>query len=409
MDKDFSTARRYYDVLLKKDVNDVATIMNLAALEAQEANYGEMVKLFKRALAARPDYSPARVLLAQHYVDTRNVDQARTVLGEMMNVDSSDPAVLAIVAQVSLASDEPEKALRLFKQLDQVQPGSAQNKFLLAQAYAALNQDAAAIEVLRAAIDADPAYAPPQVALAKTFMLKNDRTQFLEVLASLEKLAPQDPDVLMMQGRLAVADGNSQKAAAKYAEAFKTAPTQDTFIVLQEQRWKAGEHNKVIADEREWIKQHPQAIGVRMILAEHLLAQGKTDEAISQYRAVVAQNSNHVLALNNLAWFLKDINPKDAMQFAERAAMLNPDSAAILDTLSMVQLSNGNLSAARDASNRALAKAPKDAGTRYHHAMIRAALGERAQAREILQALLSEEVAFLERDKAAQLLSRLRE
>ena len=142
-------------------------------------------------------------------------------------------------------------------------------------------------------------------------------------------------------------------------------------------------------------------------LASHFQATGDTASAIFHYQKVLAINPNNVVALNNLAWNMRDVNILRAMSFIERAVALSPNPA-VLDTQAYLQHLAGDNVAARYTIRQALLDAPDEPSMRYHSALIDAALNDKAAALDTLTDLTAENAeSFPERAEALELLQSL--
>ena len=127
-----------------------------------------------------------------------------------------------------------------------------------------------------------------------------------------------------------------------------------------------------------------------------------------QCREILKLEPDNIVALNNLAWYLLESDPKESMQYAERAVALAPDSSAVLDTLALAQLENKKLDEARKTIDRALNISPKSADIRFHEAKIRAAEGDSSGAIVAITSLLNRDEDFSQRDEAEAFLEKLR-
>jgi Tfp pilus assembly protein PilF len=116
----------------------------------------------------------------------------------------------------------------------------------------------------------------------------------------------------------------------------------------------------------------------------------------------------NIVALNNLAWFLLPENPEQALEYAERAVALSPDSAPVLDTLAMAQLKNNDIAEARRSIDKALASDPESPEIRFHETRIRAAEGDTTGAMITLESLLIKEPEFHQRQAAEAFLNELK-
>ena len=72
------------------------------------------------------------------------------------------------------------------------------------------------------------------------------------------------------------------------------------------------------------------------LLAEVEERSGKHQEAMAQYRSILAADSLNVLAMNNLAYLLANEKLDEAFWLAQHALELAPDNPAVQDTMGMV-------------------------------------------------------------------------
>jgi predicted Zn-dependent protease len=114
-----------------------------------------------------------------------------------------------------------------------------------------------------------------------------------------------------------------------------------------------------------------------------------------------------VIALNNLAWLLKDTDPSEALRYIGEARALAPNSPDLMDTEALVLLSKGDPSNAEATINRALDTAPDNPILTYHKAMILETSGRGDEARPLLERILGTDQKFAQRDEAQQMLDKL--
>ncbi|TCS40304.1 tetratricopeptide repeat protein [Reinekea marinisedimentorum] len=110
----------------------------------------------------------------------------------------------------------------------------------------------------------------------------------------------------------------------------------------------------------------PNNTGALTALGSLYQDNGQTDMALEQYSKALEINPNLVVALNNMAWMLKEAKPKEALDYAEKAVNIAPNSASILDTYGWVLHLNGKKDEALDAINKALTIAPDNAEIQEH-------------------------------------------
>ncbi len=124
-----------------------------------------------------------------------------------------------------------------------------------------------------------------------------------------------------------------------------------------------------------------------------LLAQGMLDDetgnhaaAISAYRKLLAVDSNHPYALNNLAYRLVEQADRldEALQLAQRAKELLPEDPAVDNTIGWAYYKKGLYPNALIHLQRAVARAPTPR-RRYHLAMACFQVGDRKAGERILE------------------------
>jgi predicted Zn-dependent protease len=134
----------------------------------------------------------------------------------------------------------------------------------------------------------------------------------------------------------------------------------------------------------------------------------RIDDMIGTYEKLLSLAPDNLVALNNLAWYLRDRDPKKALEYAEKAHELAPKSAAILDTYALALLANGDTAKALRQIERAVQAEPDNPSLQLHHAQILAAAGQKEQAVSTLKSLLQERKTFPEREEAETLLEKLK-
>jgi Flp pilus assembly protein TadD len=130
-------------------------------------------------------------------------------------------------------------------------------------------------------------------------------------------------------------------------------------------------------------------------------------EATLAFTKVVEQAPNNVVALNNLAWLLREDDPVNALRHAEQAMELAPNAPEVMDTLGMLLLEKDETKRGLRLLRKASDKAPNNPNIRYHFAQALAHSGDKAQARQVLNDLLNTKQPFAEKKEARALLQAL--
>jgi tetratricopeptide (TPR) repeat protein len=95
-------------------------------------------------------------------------------------------------------------------------------------------------------------------------------------------------------------------------------------------------------------------------------------------------------ALNNLAYYLAQQNPNEALPLAQQAAEIAPDNAAIQDTLGFVFYRKGDYRNATNYLKIAVAKDPTPR-RQFHLAMCYSKSGDQTEAAKMLATALQKD------------------
>jgi len=114
------------------------------------------------------------------------------------------------------------------------------------------------------------------------------------------------------------------------------------------------------------------------------------EEAIRRYRAAVAIDGSNVAALNDLAYTLAYSDPDAALKYAQTAANLAPDSAALNDTLGWIYYRKASYPTATRYLETAVAKEPTPR-REFHLAMSYLKSGRNDQGAKTLQMALQQD------------------
>jgi tetratricopeptide (TPR) repeat protein len=127
-----------------------------------------------------------------------------------------------------------------------------------------------------------------------------------------------------------------------------------------------------------------------MYAGEQAMAGNQWKAAIEHYQVVVKAAPGNVAALNNLAWSMNEAKDPRALEVAEQAMTLAPQSAAVIDTVGIILLEKGDSKRAVELLKRAAGLAPKAADIRFHYAQALAKSGDKTAARTEAKAIEQE-------------------
>jgi Tfp pilus assembly protein PilF len=306
-----------------------------------------------------------------------------------------------------LASKDASSAQFTLEQLLESTPDSAPMRHMMAMAAAGTGDNKRTVQELQNAIELDENYIPSRIALARMAMSDQSTAEFEQHMKKLQAIAPDNPDILLLQAADKRNNGDMETARDLAEKAFSNAPSTNTLITLATYQEAAGDPDGAFELYASWLDKHPQDTVARMAYANNLQLAKRLDEAGQQYAEVITVAPDNAIALNNQAWIIRNADPAKALDYARQASELAPQSPDVLDTLAVVEYINKDYTRAQRSIERALKASPKHPSLLYHSAMIAAAAGDQAAAKATLERLLASEPDFPELADAQALLTEL--
>lgn len=178
------------------------------------------------------------------------------------------------------------------------------------------------------------------------------------VLRDLRERFPNDTEIILMQSVATSAEHGRARAYRELREVWDESPDgQLALRLLNLANSEAPDEVPTILTQ--WAELEPDSRTRQLYLAGEQQRGGDDDAAIATYEQMIERNPQDPVALNNLAWLLKERELERAAALAERAVELEPDSAPILDTYGWILHLKGDRSAALSYLERAAELAPE--------------------------------------------------
>lgn len=212
-------------------------------------------------------------------------------------------------------------------------------------------------ELLSAALEDFPTSLTLSLDLVKLDLAQEQLEQARVLVEDLEQRHPGNPEVAVMSARVTQATAGAAAAYRELRAAWNEQPHSEMAgLLLALAREQAPEAVPEIL--QQWERAAPENRGRLLFMAEEYQREGDEAAAITAYERLLANNPNDAIALNNLAWMLKNRDLDRALTLAQKAAELQPNSAAILDTYGWLLHLSGDRAAALRQLERAAELAP---------------------------------------------------
>ena len=405
-DKKPDVARKRFEAILEKNKKNIQAMSALASLALSQGKNQEATEWLERAMRENPNVLQPAVVLGSHYLRIGEKQKALALAKELRGSHPKEPAALELLAQAQFASNDKASALESYNKLAALQP-SALAQFNIASIHMAMQNPSAASDALKKSLAIKPDYLAAQLAQLAIEADQNNYEKAIALAHEIQKQHKGSPAGYTAEGDLLLKQKKPALAAKAYEQAFAISKNPALLIKLHASLDQAGKSKEATPRLLHWLKEHPNDASTRMYLAEFYLMNGQAKPAIEQYKVIVQQHPNYVPALNNLASTYQQEKDPLALQYAEKAYQLAPESPAILDTLGWILVEQGNTGRGLPLLQKATSLMPEVPAIRYHFAYGLAKSGDKTRARKELEQLFATGKNFSGIDEAKTLLKQM--
>ncbi len=394
---DITTASRVLEQALKLDANRIAAILSLGRIDASTGKLVRARSWYRRALQLEPDNaqimmglstlatgsgdiatavswlekardsSPTavmpRVRLIEHYLSQNRAKDAGVVAQEAVRINDSDARTHNILGVTRMAQGDFVAASSSFADAVRLAPEVPAYRLNHARAELQRGNEEGAGKMMRENYDRYPDYVAAAMQLAAFHLGQRRYAMAMEVADRLQAEPSNRVAGLALAAEVLAAQSRFAEAAALYDQALEIDSERKLASRAVQLRKRASDADP-FEPLSEYVQRNRSDMKARMSLAEALLADGKSARAISQYEAVLAGDSENLVALNNLAWVLVGNGDPRARELAEIAYSLSPDNPSIVDTYGYVLLSLGEAGRAVEVLRSAADTMPENESIR---------------------------------------------
>lgn len=400
-------ARNLYEQVLEHHPAETSALLALSTLDQQQGNYEAATKRLEKAVADSPNDLSLRLGLARLYLRTGQPSRNLSLVYEAKGDEATDPRIVEVLGRSQMALGQYPLALNNFQKLVEARADDPEAHYLQAQALLQNNRVQEGAAALDKVVEMQPDHFGASVMRVRLLRQQNQQAQALQVFDDIDPAYADRPEVLIEKGWLSLYKKEFEQAEAAFGRAFELVPSSLLAIQLGIARWNAGQEKAALTGYQQWLKKNPDDIQVMFHLANSHMERNEAAEAVAVYRKMHELKPNDSIITNNIAWLLRETDPAEAMEWAEKTVQLSPEWGPGLDTLGMLQIARGDVAQAHRTFEKASKAAPGSPEIRYHLAMATARVGEERQARQILKALLASSGEFEARSEAQALLDQL--
>ena len=447
LEKNNLAAEQSYQKTLEFDPKNILAHLGLAKLNLEAGELDKAKDYANKTLVINDKTINAYLLLADvAYKQKNNAEVERVLITAQEKVKGNIAAEIEVIKNLGkfyAVQKQPEKILTLSEDLVKRYPDNSQALSVLAGAQIVNDKKALAEQTLRQLINHEKLDINHRLLLAKLLGEQPDKEkELLKLLDDTAAIDLNNPEALvfkaafliklqrypeaselankidtlfpklvlgkLLKGDVFLAEKKLDKALESYQQAYKIQPNDKvlfTIVDLMAAQKKLPEAVKFL--DQALVKT-PKNGAIHFKLATIYQQLNDNSQAESHYKAILAEQPDNVLALNNLAWLYSQQNNPLALEFAKKAYTKSPESAAIADTYGYILVKQGQPAEGLTVLEKAAGLAPAVNDIQFHLAEAYAVTDNKSKAIAILETLAKVEQDFSEKKAALGLLEKLK-
>lgn len=395
-------ARAILEEALTIDPNYDIGAVNLAGIYAQDGEFARAEKLLEPVLQREPSNAQVLGISVALDVNTGKAERARQRLQTAIERAPDNPDLQLLRARFEKGQGELERAIETYSALVQ-KPNARPDWFReLCTTQLSAGRFSAAVDTAQRLVELPSPLAMDYLLLARASRQVHDGANARRALARALILAPDDPsvrleniramidarevksareamidlkglvapqevpDILFIDSQISVLEKNNDNAIKSAERAFDLDPSGGRVIDLARVYATSGEKSKAVNALEKWVTANPTDTAVIFVLADAHEKTGDKDKARKTYETLLKLVPDEPLALNNLAWLLREQDAATALKLAEKANKTAPGAPGIMDTYGVLLLDQGDARKSIEVLRDAAEKAPRNPSIAIH-------------------------------------------
>jgi tetratricopeptide (TPR) repeat protein len=397
--------------VLRDQPNALGVLRTLARAHVANGEPALAEETLRHALEANPNNAPLQLAFVDLLAQNGKPDQAASILKTLITQKPDDVDALAAQFRIAMNTQDFATAKSAADAIATLRPQVPMGYLFQGMVAEAEKRNDDALRLYAHAVDVNPDVEESLEAFVHLLATTGRVPEAIKRLDDLAAKHPKSALALEVKGDLLLERKNTSEAKAAFTEAIARTPKWwKPYRGLASAETSDKQTDEAIAalQKGEAVVDQPMELSAQR--AALLETEGKSDEAIQTYEALVKRYPQSDLVANNLAMLLAtyrhdppSLERADALA-SRFAHSLNP---VFLDTYGWVLFKRGDAAAAVPIFTRVVSSAPNALIPRFHLGMAQSLAGDDADARDNLLRVVNSGTHFSGWDEAKATLDRL--
>ena len=392
--KSYDSATTRLAAILKVDDKNIDAMYEMANLSDRRGQPAETLRWLQKAsdIAGPKEFRPDTSLVELHLRNRAPALALEAAKRLLAKAPDNLPSLL-VYGRAQLANGDVEGAKSTFSGATRFADFNAAQQTEIATLQMAANNPAGATYSLEKALSSRPDYLPAMAMMVDIELSQGAPAKAEQRARQVLAQAPKRAIGYSLLGDIAEARGQTAAAIEAYRRAHQAEPSSDTLLRLFRALSSQDGGKPALQLAEQWVKAHPQDLVVRRALADAYARAENYPAARSNYEILLKAKPDDIGAMNYLVNVLLRLKDPSAIAMGEKALVLAPANANVIDTLGWALFQSGKA----DQADRALQllrdarlREPGNPEIRYHLAAVLAQSGRNTEARDELDAALND-------------------
>ncbi len=342
--KDLKRARESVLQALKLQPDNAYILQLAGVVEHTSGSYVRAEDYLVKAVSQMPDQPAFRRWLALNYVATGRPTKAVEALQPILGKIDDDPFLLALAGEIYLQLGDLKKGEPLLLKAAKLDPKDPKKRTSLAVVRLARGDAEGAFADL-STISTEDKGTVADIALLAGHLQRGETDKALKVLDVIEKKSPKDPVTHNIRGSLLAGKRDFANARKSYERALALSPSfLPAAVSLAGLDLADGKPQDALKRYEAVVAADPKSSAALLAMADYKSRSGASaDEVFELINKAVAAHPEELAPRTALVLhFLVRNDPKRAIEAAQAGLANLPDAAPLLDGLGQAQAAAGD-------------------------------------------------------------------